>query len=157
MFFTRTGCSEITKNISLHFVQFFLLKWVIEILSLLGYGCSVICRHRHMTAGHAGMTKNPHNYFISHFHTLGKFRSLDSLSALKNPVFVLKIFKILKILISVINIWKLWTEAAHQFDTKLMSVLSLTHTHTTAVLWLSCFLFSSLSSFAGAAFFNETR
>ena len=79
-----------------------------------------------------GRLKPPHNCFISHFHTLGKFSFLDSLSALKNPVFVLKIFKILKILISVINIWKLWTEAARQFDTKLMSALSLTHTHTTA-------------------------
>ena len=87
-----------------------------------------------MTAGHAGTTKNPHNYFISHFHTLGKFSFLDSLSALKNPVFVLKIFKILKILISVINIWKLWTEAARQFDAlaQLMSALSLSLTHMTA-------------------------
>ena len=71
-----------------------------------------------------GRLKKPHNYFISHFHTLGKFSFLDSLSALKNPVFVLKIFKILKILISVINIWKLWTEAARYI------IVSLTHTHT---------------------------
>ena len=120
MFVTKISSQDIRTTISLHFLFKFHFKNAIG--SFLFWGMVLTCfrrcvvliagiwhTHRHMTAGHAGTT---HNYFISHFHTLGKFSFLDSLSALKNPVFVLKIFKILKILISVINIWKLWTKAA---------------------------------------------